>query len=53
MFKNYVKITIRTMKHNKSYAFINVMGLALGLASSLLIFLVVKNELSYDKFHHK
>ncbi len=53
MFKNYVKITIRTLKHNKSYAFINVMGLALGLASTIVIFLVVKNELSYDKFHQK
>ena len=53
MFKNYVKITIRTLKHNKSYAFINVMGLALGLASTIVIFLVVKNELSYDKFHRK
>jgi putative ABC transport system permease protein len=53
MFKNYVKITVRTLKHNKSYGFINVMGLALGLASTILIFLVVKNELSYDRFHHK
>ncbi len=53
MFKNYVKITIRTLKHNKSYAFINVMGLALGLASTIVIFLIVKNELSYDKFHQK
>lgn len=53
MFKNYFKITIRTLMHNRSYAFINVMGLALGLASSILIFLVVRNELSYDRFHQK
>ena len=53
MLKNYFKITIRILKHNRSYAFINVMGLALGLASSILIFLVVRNELSYDKFHQK
>jgi ABC-type antimicrobial peptide transport system permease subunit len=53
MFKNYVKISLRILKHNKSYAFINVTGLALGLASSILIFLVVRNELSYDTFNRK
>lgn len=53
MFKNYFKITIRTLKNNKSYAFINVLGLALGLAATMLIFLVVKNELSYESFNQK
>lgn len=53
MFKNYLKITVRTLMHNKSYAVINVMGLALGLASSIIILLVVQNELSYDRFHKK
>ncbi|MBA4056133.1 MAG: hypothetical protein C0490_15570, partial [Marivirga sp.] len=53
MFKNYFKITIRTLKNNKNYAFINVMGLALGLASTMVIFLIVKNELSYEAFNQK
>ena len=51
MFKSYFKVAVRTLLHNKSYAFINVAGLALGLAASIVIFLVVQNELSYDRFH--
>jgi putative ABC transport system permease protein len=51
MLKSYFKIAVRTLLHNKSYAFINVAGLALGLAASIVIFLVVQNELSYDRFH--
>jgi putative ABC transport system permease protein len=53
MFRNYFKIAIRTFAHNKSYSFVNVTGLALGLAASMVIFLVVRNELSYDRFHQK
>jgi putative ABC transport system permease protein len=53
MFRNYLKIASRTFLHNKSYAFINIIGLALGLAASIVIFIVVKNELSYDSFHQK
>lgn len=53
MFRNYFKVAGRTLLCNKSYAFINILGLALGLAASILIFIVVKNELSYDSFHDK
>jgi putative ABC transport system permease protein len=53
MFRNYLKTALRNLKRNKSYAFINVLGLAVGIAASLLIFLVVRFETSYDDFHSK
>jgi ABC-type antimicrobial peptide transport system permease subunit len=51
MLGNYVITTLRNLRRNKSYALINVTGLSLGLACALLIFLIVKNELGYDRFH--
>lgn len=51
MFKNYIKIAFRNFRKSKLYSFINVMGLALGIACCLLIYLFVENELSYDNFH--
>jgi len=51
MFKNYLKIIFRTLKRNKVYSTINIMGLAIGLACSILIILYVLNELGYDRFH--
>ena len=51
MFKNDMKMALRTIKHNKGYTFINMTGLAVGIASCLLILLYVKHELSFDKFH--
>ncbi|GAB3336169.1 ABC transporter permease [Larkinella ripae] len=53
MLRNYFTIAYRTLLQQKSYAFINVFGLALGLAACIIIFLVVRNELSYDAFHQK
>ncbi|MCE3227715.1 MAG: FtsX-like permease family protein [Bacteroidetes bacterium] len=50
MFKNYFKTALRNLKHRKAYALINIIGLAIGIASCLLIYMVVKYELSYDKF---
>ena len=52
MIKNYFKIAIRTLQKYKGYAAINIFGLAIGLASAILIMLYVQDELSYDK-HHK
>ncbi len=49
MFFNYMKISFRRLRNNKSYSFINISGLAIGLASFLLIGLFVQHELSYDK----
>src|SRR4051812_8143243 len=53
MFKNYFKTAIRNLKRNKSYAVINVLGLAVGIAASLLIFLVIQFETSFDNSHKK
>jgi len=51
MFKNYLKIAIRNIKKNKGYSFINISGLAIGMACCVLIFLWVHDELSYDQYH--
>lgn len=51
MFKNYFKIVLRNILRNKAFSFINIFGLAVGMACSLLIFLFVKDELSYDRFN--
>jgi putative ABC transport system permease protein len=51
MFKNYLKIAIRNLTKQKIYSAINILGLAVGLTGAVLIFLFVRNELSYDRFH--
>jgi len=53
MLRNYFTVAFRTLAQQKSYAIINITGLALGLAACILIFLVVRNELTYDDFHAK
>jgi len=53
MFKNYLKIAIRNLRKQKIYSAINILGLAVGLTGAVLIFLFVRNELSYDRFHEK
>lgn len=50
MFKNYFKIAFRNIARQKAFSVINIAGLAIGIASCLLLFTVVKYELSYDKF---
>ena len=51
MFKNYFKIAIRNFLRYKGYTMLNLLGLAIGIASSLLILAYVTDELSYDGFH--
>jgi putative ABC transport system permease protein len=51
MFKNYFKTAWRNLMKNKFYSFINIAGLALGLALGLLILLWVQDEFSFDSFH--
>jgi putative ABC transport system permease protein len=51
MFKNYMRITFRNLKKHKFYSFINITGLAIGIACCIIIFLWVQNELGYDRFH--
>ncbi len=51
MFKNYLKIAWRNIKRQKVYSAINVIGLAIGLSSSLILFFFVRDDLTYDRFH--
>jgi putative ABC transport system permease protein len=51
MFRNYLKIALRHISRYKGYSFINVFGLAIGMACCILILLWVQDELSFDKFH--
>jgi len=51
MFKNYFKIAFRSLWKNKGYSTINILGLAVGLATCLVIILYVVDELSYDRFY--
>jgi putative ABC transport system permease protein len=50
MFKNYLDVALRSILGNKLFSFINLFGLAVGLASAILIGLYVADELSYDRF---
>jgi putative ABC transport system permease protein len=49
MFKNYLKVAFRSLNKNRAYAVINILGLALGLTVTILVFLFIKDETSYDK----
>ena len=51
MLKNYFRITLRNLWKQKVPTAINVLGLALGVASSIIIFFIVQYELSFDTFH--
>ena len=52
MFINYLRIGIRNLFRNKLYSFINIGGLAVGLAVCMIILLYVVHEHAYDRFHH-
>jgi hypothetical protein len=52
-FKNYFKIAFRNLLRNKAFSFINIAGLAIGMASAMLILLWIQNEMSHDNFHEK
>ncbi|MCF8334696.1 MAG: ABC transporter permease [Bacteroidales bacterium] len=51
MFKNFLKIATRNFIRRKSFTFINVLGLGIGMAASILIAMWVFHEISYDEFH--
>ena len=53
MLKNYFKIAFRNIIKHKAFSVLNITGLAIGMASSILILLWVQNELSYDRFNTK
>lgn len=51
MFKNYLKIALRSLMKHKAYSFGNIAGLAIGLAITIILTFYVFDDLSYDKFH--
>ena len=53
MTVNFFKIAYRNILRNKGFSFINISGLAIGMASAVLILLWIQNEMSHDKFHEK
>lgn len=53
MLKNYFKIAFRNLWKNKGFSFINIAGLAVGMASAILILLWIENEVSHDRFYTK
>ncbi len=51
MLKSYLKTAVRNLWRNKAFSIINIVGLGVGLAACMLIFLYAKDELSFDRFH--
>lgn len=51
MIRNYFKIALRNLVRHKGYSFLNIAGLALGMACTMLILLYVQDELGFDRFH--
>jgi len=51
MYKNYFKVTLRIFNREKLYSLINVSGMALAFTCCLMIYLFIRDEISYDKFH--
>jgi len=53
MLRNYLKTAIRGITKNKFHAILNILGLALGFAAFIFIFMYVSNEIAYDTYHEK
>lgn len=53
MFRNFCKITLRGLLRNKTFSLLNIVGLAIGMASAVLICLWIKDELRFDRFYPK
>ncbi len=51
MFKNYILVAVRNFWRNKVFSLINILGLAIGISASLVIYLLVSYDFSFDKFH--
>lgn len=51
MIWNFIKSTYRNLSSHKTYSYINILGLAIGIASFLITYLFISDELSYDRFH--
>lgn len=53
MIRNFFKVAYRNLLRNKGFSIINILGLAVGMASAMIILLWIQNEVSYDQFHEK
>ena len=53
MLTNFFKVAWRNLLRNKGFSFINIAGLAIGMAAAILITLWIQHEMSYDQFHVK
>ncbi len=53
MIKNFIKVALRTIRRNKVYSVINILGLAIGLACAILILLWVQDEINFNTYHEK
>jgi putative ABC transport system permease protein len=53
MIKNYLKVALRSILRSRLTSFINLMGLTLAMASAVLIYLFIADEISYDRYHSK
>ena len=53
MFRNFIKVAFRNITRHKVFSWINIIGLSVGLACSILIAMFVLDELSYDRFHER
>jgi putative ABC transport system permease protein len=51
MMKNHLKIALRNMQRHRGFSFINIFGLSVGMACCLIIFLFIRDELNFEKFH--
>ena len=53
MIKNYFKIALRHLQKNRGFSGLNILGLAIGMASSILILLWIQDEVNYNHYHKK
>lgn len=53
MLKNYLKILLRNFARNRAFTLINISGLTLGITCSLIMFMIVKEELNFNQYHSK
>ncbi len=53
LLQSYLNISLRGLKRNKGFSIINILGLAVGIWACLAIYLVIRDDLSYDRFHEK
>src|SRR5580698_4025671 len=51
MIKTYLLVALRVLQRNKAFSLLNVLGLSIGVAASILIFLVIRWETGYDSYH--